>query len=224
MSDALRGVVVCHGGLAEGAGRRGRVDQRRDRRAPAGLQHRLRPRGARATGRRGGGRAAVGGVRRPRLRLVPLRRAQAAARAARASRSSPASTSRCWWISSSTSRSTPRPPPSARSRPVPRRSGLPDGDRALPGGRPADPWTGGRGLGAPARGRAGSCWWTTRSPASDWEQDLYRMAVTPDIEVEFVTVRAGGGAAAGLAVRRAPDAGPHRRPRDHGRAPRRGSR
>ena len=38
--------------------------------------------------------------------------------------------------------------------------------------------------------------------ASPWEQDLYRMAVTPDIEVEFVTIAQAALAPARLAVRR----------------------
>ena len=64
----------------------------------------------------GGRRPAVGGVRGHGERLLPLRRAQAAARPRRRSRWLPGSTSPCWWISSSTARSRRRMPPSGPPR------------------------------------------------------------------------------------------------------------
>ena len=45
---------------------------------------------------------------------------------------------------------------------------------------------------------------------SPWEQDLYRMAVTPDVAVEFVSIADGSRAVARLAIRRPADTRPHR--------------
>ena len=96
-----------------------------------------------------------------------------------------------------------RPPRGRPSRPGPRRSGFPDADRALPGGRPADPRPGGDGLGTAARrraDRAGGRPGRRRAPGSristGWR-------CTPEIEVEFATVAEAAAAAARLAGRRA---------------------
>ena len=52
-----------------------------------------------------------------------------------------------------------------------------DADRALPGRRPADPRPGGGRVGAAARDRSVIVLVDDEVAASDWEQDLYRMAV-----------------------------------------------
>ena len=108
----------------------------------------------------------------------------------------------------------------ARRSRAARRSGFPDADRALPGGRPADSRPGRDRLGAAAWASSSSCWWTTSVAASPWEQDLYRMAVPPEIEIRFATVRGGrrrSSAAWQAGTRRG--AAPHRRHRHDGGAP-----
>ena len=56
---------------------------------------------------------------------------------------------------------------------------------------------------------------------SDWEQELYRMAVTPEIEVRFVTMADAATRMPGVASQRRARVGVDRRSGDHGGAPRR---
>ena len=57
--------------------------------------------------------------------------------------------------------------------------------------------------------------------ASDWEQELYRMAVTPEIEVRFVTMADAARQMPEWQVQRQAWVGADRRPGDHGRSARR---
>ena len=63
-----------------------------------------------------------------------------------------------------------------------------DDARALPRGRPAGARPGRGRLGAAARGCSGIVLVDDDVAASDWEQDLYRMAVPQGLEVVFATV------------------------------------
>ena len=152
MSEALRGVVVCHGNAGQGAGRGGGVDQRRDRRrcsrspTPAATATRWShgwPRRSAAARRSSSSISPRGSCLfavLKRLRALPGVKVVTGVNLAML-------VDFVFHVSPR----APRPPPSTPSRPEPERSGPPDGHRALSGGRPADPWTGGRGMGPPAR-------------------------------------------------------------------------
>ena len=103
MSDELRGVVVCHGALAGALVDAAEQISGVTRRAGAGL---ATPAATGARSRSGSPRRSATG---PAVVFVDLPSGSCLfavlnrlARAAPTSRSSPASTSRCWWISSST--------------------------------------------------------------------------------------------------------------------------
>ncbi len=151
MSDALRGVVVCHGELAKAL-----VEAAESISGVTGVlqpvsnsgcdRDALETRVAEAVG----GRPAVVFVDLPSgsCLFAVLKRLRAHAGRQGRDRRQPRDAGGF--------RLPPLPHPRGRggaraSRPEPRRSGFPDGHRALSGGRPADPWTGGRGLGPSAR-------------------------------------------------------------------------
>ena len=125
------------GALARGAGGGGRADQRRDRRARAGVQHRLRPGYARGAGRR----AAVGAARRWCSSISPAAPASSPCSSGSARRGVGQGRHRrqpghAGGLRLPPRRSRPTRRPRGPRSPGARRSGFPDAHRALPGGRP----------------------------------------------------------------------------------------
>ena len=169
---------------------------------------------ARGTRGRGRGRAPVGGLRRPRQRAPASSRCSSGSARSRVAGSSPASIWPCWWTSSSIAT---LPPDAAARAAAGRRQGDPDALMPIVLCRVDDRLIHGQvvmGWGRPLA--------VTRImlvddevAGSSWEQDLYRMAVTPEIDHRFRQRRGRGRPLPGGRTI-PPHGAAHRRPRHHG--------